>query len=138
VLYDANGWCSGALVTENFVVSGANRLQHLPIATVLLGISDIDYVEDAIAVDAIILHEDFDPITLQNDIALLHLARPAFLSGKLICYFQFALLNSFIYAETIQPIALPAQRHIIQDFVGELGRVSGWGGETDSMEGVPV
>jgi hypothetical protein len=56
------------------------------------------------------------------------------------CFFGhiFYLLNYFTSAETIQPIALPSQRHIIQDFVGELGRVSGWGGETNSMEGVPV
>jgi secreted trypsin-like serine protease len=97
VLYDANGWCSGSLVTENYVVSGANRLQHLPIATVLLGISDIDDVEDAIAVDAIIIHEEFDPETLQNDISLLRLARPAILSGKLLFFWTYLLFAKLFY-----------------------------------------
>ena len=60
----------------------------------------------------IIEHEDYGPILIQNDIAIMILSTPA-------------ELNDYV-----QPVCLPAQDDL---FVGQQAIVSGWGGTASGL-----
>lgn len=115
-----NGWCSGSLVSLNFVLSAASCFPGNPTATVLLGASDISRLYDIILANFIRPHESFSTITWRNDIALVQLSYPA-------------RLNQYI-----QLIRLPNLRQVNANFEGRRTNFGGWGQTSDDEEAVPT
>lgn len=73
-----NGWCSGSLVSRNYVLSAAQCLIGSETqVTVLLAASDISRVGEILMVTSYQRHESFNNNNFDNDIALLRLQRMA-------------------------------------------------------------
>jgi hypothetical protein len=68
--------------------------------TVLLGVSDMAIIKEVVAISSILPHELYDAETLENDIALVKLLRPAVLGGLFQCLANY--LYKFIYVFTFQ------------------------------------
>lgn len=77
-----NGWCSGSLVSRNYVLSAAQCfLGSETQVTVMLGASDISRVSEFLMVTSYLKHGGSNS-DLDHDIALLRLQREAFLSAN--------------------------------------------------------
>ena len=63
-----NGFCSGSLISVNFVLTAANCLFSLPSSTVVLGASDKTRIQDIIPTARYRRHEAYNSDTTANDI----------------------------------------------------------------------
>lgn len=91
-----SSWCSGSLVSRNFVLTAGSCLVGSETqATALLGASDITRVTEFLLVSQIIVHEQLNR-DLDNDIGLLRLQREIFLNANV----QIARLPNFRQKDT--------------------------------------
>lgn len=106
--YDAyNSWCGGSLISRNFVLTAAVCVHVVPSASVLVGASNMNNIEDNIRVSSILVHPQFNAEDSHNDIATLELSRPAELSA------------------TVGLVRLPNRRQVQLTFEGRDGVILG-------------
>jgi secreted trypsin-like serine protease len=107
-------FCSGSIISEEWILTAAQCLVGAESATVLAGFMDLSNQGQVIAQVAesseVILHQDYDPDAFDNDIALIKLQTP------------------LTFNVDVVPIALA------EDFLenGIDVRVSGWGASSDA------
>jgi secreted trypsin-like serine protease len=103
-----NGWCSGSLVSRNFILSAAQCFVGSETqVTALIGASDITRVSEFLLVSQYIKHENFNFNSLDNDIALLRMQREVQLNAN------------------VQIIRLPNRRQVGSSFEKQKARVAG-------------
>jgi len=108
----AGQFCGGSLISRDFVLTAAHCTNNYTAAQirVVLGRNLLSGPGgQEIQVSEIIQHPDYDPITTDNDIALLRLETPATLNAK------------------VQPIAIATSGHAAQFRTDVLATVTGWG-----------
>ncbi|XP_072394852.1 brachyurin-like [Diabrotica undecimpunctata] len=120
--------CSGALISNDYVLTAARCLKNSTSVRVVLGADDVTVKEEMqVSFDTdqsnFIIHENFVDETLENDIALIKLP------------------SSVESNEYIQVISIATEDQVKEE-LGELVVVSGWGltyyGYPDSMATVPL
>jgi len=109
-----NNWhiCGGTVLSETYVLTGALCCQGQAIDNmkVVGGVHDLfteEGTEQGSTVQHILIHPDFDPTSLINDICLLRLSSP------------------FIINKVLLPVLLPITNYTWPQ--GSMARVSGWG-----------
>lgn len=101
-------FCGGTLISDRWVVSAAHCYKDVSEMTLVLGDHEVRYeegTEQFLTPELVIPHPDYDRKTINNDIMLIKLSRPA-------------VLNEFV-----QPMALPKSCTA----AGTRCHVSGWG-----------
>ena len=82
-LYSEQFFCSGTLINKNWVVTAAHCLfplgKKLNKEELTVTVSDYDFSDnlEGVSVTEIVIHPDFNDVTLENDIALLKLSEPS-------------------------------------------------------------
>lgn len=105
--------CGGAIISDRFILSSATILkdyvQYPRRLTAILGTPNYGthQIVDAADIEKVILHPDFDPADLLNDLAILQ------------------TIERMIFSKTIQPIDLPFTN--APDVSGLQAVVTGWG-----------
>lgn len=108
-------YCGASLISNNYVLTSASSLYEMEFADVMMGVHNFTGIgeigEHAVAISAaeFIVHKGWDPMTLENDIALVRLARPV------------------DFNEYIQPVKLPRYSDVGKTYEGDISVVSGWG-----------
>lgn len=106
------GLCGGTVITATHVLTAAHCLEFSINTQVIMGVHNIFTVEETQARTIVersnyIVHENYDPQLLYNDIALLFLTK------------------AVTFNEYIQPIQLPTFDLMDDRFTGEIATVSG-------------
>ncbi|KAJ3643068.1 hypothetical protein Zmor_025804 [Zophobas morio] len=104
-------YCGGSLISQNYVLTSASTVEVL----VTLGAHNI-YLTEPTQINVystdIIVHEGFnEDYGWNNDIAVVKLPK------------------SISYTDAIQPVALPKRADIAREYVGQVGRIAGWGSD---------
>lgn len=114
-------FCGASLVLDSWLVTASHCVEQFNKKDIFVSLGDHVYNQNAdtqyeqhITIQEIIMHEEYDPLTVDNDIALLRLSGPV------------------QYSPGIGPVCLPFQ-FAERDFQGENATVTGWG--TDVFQG---
>jgi len=115
------GLCGGSIITASTVLSAAHCLDGSSATQVVLGAHQITTVEpnqqrQTVPASAYHIHENYNPQTLHNDVALLILPVPA-------------TLNAFVQ------LSILPRDHRAELFAGDAATASGWGRHSDSIPG---
>jgi len=102
------------------VLSAGSCVSANPEVTALLGASNILDIKEIIFVDSVTIHDDFRNWSLDNDIAILRLAREALLSDE------------------VEIARLPRFSDESESFTDVIAAVAGWGSTEDKNEYVPT
>ncbi|XP_019538834.3 brachyurin-like [Aedes albopictus] len=113
MVFDGNvQQCAGSLISHRYVLTAAHCLYNPTSGTAIIGAHNLAEEEDHriemdLTTDNFILHEDFFPVSMRNDLGLVRLPEEVEFSGY------------------IQPVKLP--RWSDGDFTGYMGTFAGWG-----------
>lgn len=104
--------CGGCLLSDNIVITAAHCLEDATTAQTIMGAHNIFTVEptqqrQTVQRENFIMHPDYDPVMLYNDVALLKLHRKV------------------VFTKYVQPIQLPKGDLLDKKFAGETATVSG-------------
>lgn len=104
--------CGGCLLSENVILTAAHCLEDSSSTQVIMGAHNIFMFEETqlrqtVQATGYIMHPDYDPPMLYNDVALIILPRKV------------------SFTEFIQPIQLPQNELLEKKFSGETATVSG-------------
>lgn len=108
-------FCGASLIDDRWLVTAAHCVEQFQKEEIYvsLGEHDKNQISESsftqhIAIDKIIMHENYDPNTVDNDIAVIRLSGPV------------------TFNDGIRPVCLPF-KFASNDFSGESGTVTGWG-----------
>lgn len=108
-------FCGATLVQDSWLVTASHCVEQFDKKDIFVSLGDHIYNQNAdtqyeqhITIQEIIMHENYDPLTVDNDIALLRLSGPV------------------QYSPGVGPVCLPFQ-FAAKDFQGENATVTGWG-----------
>ncbi|KAJ3656372.1 hypothetical protein Zmor_015455 [Zophobas morio] len=76
---DGNYFCGGALMNNQWILTSGNCVYEAVLFTIYLGtinLKDVDANSLRLATDIYVIHPDFNPDTLENDIGLIQLRIP--------------------------------------------------------------
>lgn len=115
------GLCGGSVLNNRNILTAAHCLQGSSSTQVVMGAHQITIVETTqqrqiVQAADYRIHAQYNPQTLHNDIAILHLPATA-------------TFNEFV-APTVLPTAFETDL-----FVGEQATISGWGRTSDTIQG---
>lgn len=123
LLGDGSQRCGGVIVAADLVITAAHCAEEsdAPSLTVVAGTVDLrrdgGQERDVVSVE---VHEDYDPETAQNDLALLRLDEP------------------FAVDDTVAPVALPGPDELELWKPGDIATVTGFGATSEDEPGSPV
>lgn len=107
-------FCSGSILNNHFILTAAHCVAGVTRIDITAGVHNINDRSDgeyrtAVSPRNTLIHRNFDPDSLENDIALIWVS------------------DRITYSNRIQPIALPSRQFERNQFVGIISTVSGWG-----------
>lgn len=114
-LYKADGinFCSGSIISTNFVITAAHCFPNITSGTIFAGVHDLQNEDPPYEWDFdrrhVIVHENFSERNFFNDIALLNVSS-----------------NPIVFSNRIQSVQIAPEMWIVDKFVGTRVRVSGW------------
>lgn len=108
--------CGGSLISKNWAISAAHCVQRTSPSMITLRIGSEKYATggESVKVKRIVVHEDYNPRTIDFDFSLLELTEP------------------LTFTDKIQAIDLPTADDVIAD--GSNCWISGWGVTMNSSE----
>jgi len=122
-LFINDAWfCGGTLISDEYILTAAHCTTDATTARILLGAHDVKAAEEEGRIEMIstdiLTNEDYNPVLLHNDIALIRLPQK---------------VN---FTDILRPVCLPTHSEEEERWAHEDCEASGWGKPSDSASGI--